>query len=480
MKKALIIVLSLLLVCCCVLSACKGSDTGSEAASAEPTSAASEAPSSTPGDDGHAVSSAFTGDTSFDPETDADNLYSTENAILIDAEGGFYWSSSLCPYLLFYDYGLEEALPVCSRPECEHFTDNNAFQQNLDCDAYIGAVRHPALYNGKIYYVDRKGVANPNVDGSLLGMRLFCMNPDGTEKQFIKNLFTPGYGSPQWVILHRGNLYAMSVESDVVDGVASGKTSILVVPLEGDETNFKTIYEVENVGWGCMRFIGDYCCFWIRYDEGYYYINYDTGEIIDERQSVGVAGRWNSKTEELEILYRDLLPESEDFYACAWVETDGTFYVTGSRGLMKIENGELSVVQSFEDPEKRFVPSYISNGIAIAHTVPADLNDPYLDWDFWICRFDGTTVFKGTLPMDWFRECPEFDSLPGDPRFPSVSMVSGDDTGMWCQFAAHWRGTGENDAQAEFLVRYDFTDDGIQTKLYSSFVLMFDPASIPY
>ena len=139
---------------------------------------------------------SVTVDTSYDPETDADNLYSAAQSCLIETEDGFYWSSSGNYYLLFYDNGLEEMIPVCSRPECEHFPDNNVCVQNKDCDAYLEAVRHPALYNGKLYYIDMNGAANPNIDGTRLGMRLFRMNPDGTGKEVIKNLFTPGYEEP--------------------------------------------------------------------------------------------------------------------------------------------------------------------------------------------------------------------------------------------------------------------------------------------
>ncbi len=55
-------------------------------------------------------------------------------------------------------------------------------------------------------------------------------------------------------------------------------------------------------------------------------------------------------------------------------------------------------------------------------------------------------------------------------------MVAGDETGLWIQFSASWHGTGHGDADADFLVRYDFTEDGgIRAKLYGSFDDVFDP-----
>lgn len=472
MKKVLLIALSFLLVLC-FLPACTGTGPSGEEASPAPT----EAPSSDPGHAGPTDPPSVPADTSFDPETDAINLYSAENGCLIETEDGFYWSCFGSDYLLYYDYGLEEMIPVCGRPDCEHFADNNVLHQNKSCDAYLRAWRNPALYNGKIYYVDDNGAPNPNVDGAAGSFRLMRMEPDGTEKEFVKNLYTPGYESPQWLIFHRGWIYGMSPETIVDHGEVTGRTSIIAMPIDGDETTFRIIYSVDNNGWGCMRFIGDYCYFWIRYQEGYEYINWDTGDYVDETRSGGVAGRWNSKADKLEILYQDLLPEGEDFYQYAWVEEDGTIYVNGSSGLLKIENGELSVVMAFEDPDLEYHLTNLSDGIAIAHTSPRwDSDDPYQELDYWICRFDGTTVFKGKLPMDWFREYAESTSLPGRVTIPGIGMLAGDETGLWFMFSSVWYTSGNNDPDATFLVRYDFTEDGgVQAKLYGSFIAWLTP-----
>ncbi|MBO4879375.1 MAG: hypothetical protein J5544_03875, partial [Clostridia bacterium] len=408
--------------------------------------------------------------TSYNPETDADNLFSSANTILIETEDGFYWSSAANFYLLFYDNALEEMIPVCSRPECEHFPGSNVMPQNFDCDAYLEAGRHPALYQGKIYYTDsRFGKPNPNIGGDRLGARLMRMNPDGTGKEFIKDLFPSGYGDPQWLILHRGNLYGMSIENDVdKDGAVIGKTSIVVIPIEGQETTFKTIYEIDCTGWGSMRFIGDYCYFWINYQEGDYYINEHTGEVIDEQVSGGVAGRWSSVADETEILYQGNLPKDEAFYMNAWVEQDGTFYVPSSLGLIELEDGELTVVQSFEEEGKEFVDVQVSDCIAIARTVPAA--EPFGECEIWVCRFDGSTVYKGPLPLDWFYEDPAFESSGVAPRTFSFATVVGDETGLWCEFVCVWPMVGN----ANYLVRFDFADGGIQAKLYGSFIRLID------
>ena len=469
MKKQLCILLAAFLAAA-LFCACSGKQP------AEPVPAVSAAPDVTAAPDDSENDLAATDkpcvtvDTSYNPETDAINLFSAANACLIETEDGFYWCSSTSDYLLFYDNWLEEMIPVCSRPECEHFPDNNVGVQNKDCDAYLEAARHPALYNGKIYYIDSNGIPNPNVDGTRLGMRLFRMNPDGTGKEFIKNLFTPGYEEPQWLVFHRGYIYGMSPQTIIEQGEVSGRTSIIAIPIEGEETTFKTIYEIDNQGWGCMRFIGDYCYFWIHYMEGYYYINWDTGEEIDEQQMGGVALRWNTVTEEIEILYQELLPKDGYFGETAWFEEDGTVYVPGGDCLMKIENGERTVVFEFKEEGKNFVAATVSNGIVFARTVPEDFNDPYGKSEFWVRRFDGTTVFKGELPMDGFYESPEFEGLRGKPRWPGFVMTVGDETGLWIEFGAHWRSTGYNEPSADFLVRYDFTEDGgIEYKLYGSY-----------
>ncbi len=484
MKRNFTVFLSLLLVFCMLVSSCgkkqpdapQDANAPQNAGTAEP--AGTDAPDVTAAPDNSGNDSATTDkpsvtvDTSYNPETDADNLFSAAQSCLIETEDGFYWLSSGNYYLLFYDNGLEEMIPVCSRPECEHFPDNNVCVQNKDCGAYLEAWRHPALYDGKIYYIDGYGPVNPNAEGRM-GNRLMRMNPDGTGKEFVKNLFTPGYEEPDCYIIHRGWIYGIGQEMKVSQGEADEKTAVLAIPIEGDETTFRRIYEMDNKGWGCMRFIGDYCYFWFDYEEGEYYVNYQTGEEIDETQSGGVAGRWNSKTEETEILYQspELLPKGEYFGSTAWVERDGTIYVTGSSGLMKIENGELSVIYTFEEEGKNFVAPTISNGIAFARTVPKSFDDPYGKFEFWVRRFDGSTVFKGELPMDWFYESPEFEGLGGDPGCPSFSMIVGDETGLWIEFYCYWQSEEGSNATANYLVRYDFTaDSGIEYKLYGSYV----------
>ena len=411
-------------------------------------------------------------DTSYNPETDADNRFTTANCTLIETDDGFYLADCECPYLLFYDYALEEMIPVCSRPECEHVIDNNYAIDNRSCDAWLSASRNPSLYNGKLYYVYDYGEQNPNTGGATLGYKLFRMNPDGTGKEFVKNLFPPGYGAPQWFILHRGNIYGFSHESRVQDADVIFTSSVVVLPLEGDETTFKTICEVNGSSAGGMRFIGDYCYFLLTYWEGDYSVNWDTGEEFDERVFGGKIGRWDSKTDELEILYDNLLPEGE-YYLNLWAEPDGSIYVIGSQGLMKLEDGELKVIQSFDDSEKKYHAAYISDGVVIAHTAPSDFNDPYGSMDVWICRFDGSTVFKGELPMEWYYNCPEFKGIDGNPDFPGWRMAVGDETGIWVMFdVTWWRVPSENLPSAEFLVRFDFTDGGVQTKLYGTFFNM--------
>ncbi|MBR6006738.1 MAG: hypothetical protein IK064_03840, partial [Clostridia bacterium] len=207
---------------------------------------------------------------------------------------------------------------------------------------------------------------------------------------------------------------------------------------------------------------------WIRYDDGDYSINEHTGEVIDEQVSGGVAGRWNSVTDETEILYQGNLPKDEAFYMNAWVEPDGTFYVPSSLGLIELKNGELTVVQSFEEEGKKFVDVQVSDGIAIARTVPAA--EPFGECEIWVCRFDGSTVYKGPLPLDWFYEDPAFESSGVAPRTFSFATVVGDETGLWCEFVCVWPMVGN----ANYLVRFDFADGGIQAKLYGSFIRLID------
>ena len=394
----------------------------------------------------------------YDPDTDADNRCTTTNSALIWGEGGFYWYSVGNSYLMYYDEGLEEMMPVCSKPECEHIKDGNVWYQNKTCDAYLQANRNPSLYNGKLYYVDISDKMNPNINerGSF---RIFRMEPDGTQKEYVKDVFTLGYDSPQWFIVHRGYLYAMSIDFTVVDGEPYSSSYILAVPLEGSETNFRILYERDGGSWGGVRFIGDNCYFYLRYSEGEYEED-ENGEIIAEPVIGAVIGRINIEKNAMEILFDDFFPEGATLMEM-WVDSAETVYAALSDGFYRLENSGFVKLFDFNDEKLSYYPHFIMDDMVIAYDTSYK-GTPFME--AWIRRFDGSDIYKGPLSLDWL------DELKAGAEYEGVMCVIADGNDIYCEYSVRWTTPNhQNEPKGTYLVRYTIEDGEIEWKVLGSY-----------
>ena len=462
-------IIGILLTCLAILSlaACAGGSKPDNTAAPEVTASAvpSNVAQATYLHETEAASAPFIAQEperqAFDPETDADNRYSCANITMIEADGGFYYSSASCYYLMYYDESLGELIPVCSKPECEHFK-NSIDNQNRSCDAYLEASRHPSLYNGKLYYVcSPEGKLNPNTNGTRGGGALYRMDPDGTNKEFVKDAFAPGFDSPQWIMIHRGMIYAYSIESEVLNGEPINKIKILGLPIDGDETTFRVLYEYDGEAWGGMRFVGDRCYFWLGYSEGEYMEDEDGFVITDHLIPGAVIGYWDAVEEKLTILLDEHFPQGEIGYfdGGVWVTPDERIIVTVPNGLAELKNGELVEIVSYAEPDHEYYP-VLSDGIVILREIKDRRYDPNDDPIWWVLDFEGTTIYKGPLPMDW-------DDAPDDYSGYAFNYIGGDKTGLYVDFC-HYNYEGEAVKQRFSLVRYDIADGTLVPNKLSS------------
>ena len=79
------------------------------------------------------------------------------------------------------------------------------------------------------------------------------------------------------------------------------------------------------------------------------------------------------------------------------------------------------------------------------------------DIDIWIKRYDGSTVYKGKLPMAWL------ETMEETPTFEGMRLFCGDENVLLCVFYAVKRTPNRsNEPQSYVLVKYDITENGIE------------------
>ena len=73
-------------------------------------------------------------------------------------------------------------------------------------------------------------------------------------------------------------------------------------------------------------------------------------------------------------------------------------------------------------------------------------------------RYDGSTVYKGKLPMAWFDEMKaEGMTLEG------TDLVCGNENELFCEFRLRKRNpTRQNEPESLVLIKYAFTENGIE------------------
>ncbi|MBR0156008.1 MAG: hypothetical protein IJM20_00625 [Clostridia bacterium] len=460
MKRFIAIILTALLLL--PLAACAG---GQEPApTAGPNTTASPDETSGPGGEDYVPDFGYNPDTDFDRRLGMNGNRST----VFETEDVYYWLLDNDGYLRYSEKDGSDGGVVCARPECVHDNGNAiAYHREKNCNGYVGSVTpYMWMLDGKIYFIndyeyitDREGTCGTIVR----------MDPDGTNKEVVKSIPKPKtpYGdglNPQNYCYHRGMLYSFVFGGSIEQGEPSQPFVAMAFPLDGDE--WQIIYDSgRDFHYGSIMPVGDYC--YIT-DQAWSYAdpsileddNYD-GEVITGRNE-DILLRWNSVTGELEELYRG---NELGWIFLYWIDEEGNFYTiskyeegVGSNRVLRLTDGEWEEVLNFDDPDMNYTIRSLSDGIVIARNYKEynrDGMDP--DIDIWIKRYDGTTVYKGKLPMAWL------DTMETTKTLERSSLVCGDENELLCIFETTKRTPDRsNEPRTYVFVKYAITEDGLE------------------
>ena len=464
MKRISCIVLALLLF---LLAACTPGQEKPEG-STEPTANATAEPTET---------APYVGDFSYDPATDFDQKLGMNGnwSTVIETDDVYYWLQNDDSYLRYCEKDGSDYGVVCGKPECEHDGGNPIrYHVEKNCNGYLGAPssNYFWLMDGKLYYVDGS-MWKTYRDSCGVIMR---MDLDGTNRELVKVLpkvnTVHGELHPQCFCYHRGMIYSFAFGGTIDSGEPSQPFVAVALPLDGEE--WTTIYDSgEDFHYGSIMPVGDYCYItdtaWAYADPSILEDDDYDGEIVASRNE-DIILRWCSVTGELETLYRGVELGGVFRY---WIDGEGNFYVpekyeegVGSKRLLRLNDGKWEEVLSFDDPDVGYTIRSISDGIVIARNYEAYDRESYIkngdstDIDIWIKRFDGTTVYKGKLPMSWLEAVPE------TPTFEGLQLFCGNENELLCIFETCKRTPSRsNEPQSFVLVKYLLTEGGIEEVL---------------
>lgn len=452
MKRTISLLLALLMLL--ALSACTGGDKPSPSAAPDATQQAENTGTSDTTAEPETTLSPgelqFTGDLSYDPETDFDPRFSGYQGNLFDIGDAFYWTEKDDGYMRYVmkdgsDWGV-----LCPKPECDH-DSGNAASRNSGCLGYMTyGKRNTAcgIYDGKIYYVDhyRPGEGNYGV--------IYRMNLDGSGHERVGTipLIIDSNGNdvyPQYFEYHRGKIFIFACVNSVVNGEPMQRTAFVEVPLEGGE--YKIMYECDAGTYGYIDMMGEFCYMFSMYRD-------------EETDTIRFKLlRWSMVTEKLDELYDGdelyLFPNPGTLWMSGGnVYTKGDFdQLTGVKAVMYLKDGVWEELINFDDDgELSYSVEWISDGIAIAEQfdevywtrIPDDL-----DFDIWIKRFDGETLYKGKLPLDWAKS----ELIQPGYKIQDVNYAFGDENAIYYDFMLY----NKRDREANVLVKYEITEEGL-------------------
>jgi hypothetical protein len=409
-------------------------------------------------------------DFNYNPATDFDQRLGMNGnmSTVIETEDVYYWLQDDDGYLRYCEKDGSDGGVVCGKPECVHDNGNPiAWHREKNCNGYVGATQpYMWMLDGKIYFIndyeyitDREGTCGTIVR----------MDPDGTNKEVVKSIPKPKtpYGEgflPQSYCYHRGMIYSL-VWGDFIDkSEPSHPFLVMAFPLDGDD--WITIYDSgRDFHNGSIMPVGD-CCYivdnaWnfedpsILYDENY------EGEFIRAWNKTTIL-RWCSVTGEFETLH--VGDELVGIFRY-WIDEEGNFYTiskyeegVGSNRVLRLADGEWEEVLNFDDPDIDYTIRSLSDGIVIARDYKEyNRNGMDPDIDIWIKRYDGTTVYKGKLPMAWL------DTMETTKTLERSSLVCGDENELLCIFETRKRTPDRsNEPQTFVFVKYAITENGLE------------------
>ncbi|MBR6006510.1 MAG: hypothetical protein IK064_02665, partial [Clostridia bacterium] len=216
--------------------------------------------------------------------------------------------------------------------------------------------------------------------------------------------------------------------------------------------------------YGSIMPAGDYCYIidnaWNYEDPSILYEDFYEGAINLAWNKTTIL-RWCSVTGETETVFSgDRINLSE-----YWIDEDGNFFTVsefeegvGRKSVLRLADGEWEKVLDFEDPDVHYTIRSLSDGIVIARDYKEyNRNGMDPDIDIWIKRYDGTTVYKGKLPMAWLGTMEETKTLE------KAQLVCGNERELLCIFETTKRKQPRsNEPQTFALVKDAITENGLE------------------
>ena len=246
MKRTFYIVVLIMIVC--VLYGCENTDKNSK---------------ETKTDFNFSNVSGFSLD-SYNIETD-DQVFFDDNHSMVSCKEGYYYF--IGEVLYFFDRNSKQSVPVCSKPDCSH-TSND-----LDCNAYFAVEQYYTslgiyYYNSNLYLLANDGTDNTK------SLYLYKISKDGSSREQVCHIedFGSDIGSMQiHFVVQKGTGYlSYTVEN---------KAEIYSFNIEEKNPTLNKIDEISGAGAEIYRLHG---C-----DNG---ISYQYGSFTDENLEVFEGG----------------------------------------------------------------------------------------------------------------------------------------------------------------------------------------------
>lgn len=423
-----------------LLTLCACSNGSEKQASSEPTdiSAAEETAVPTDTEPSEEPNTVTVEPFVFDPETDFDNRTVNGISSFIDLDEAYiYQYGALLSPVFYWDKTTEESGVLCSKPECVH--------NDGDCGGWLGNLAKLGYYKGRLYWI-----TFPYNAGGQSVYTLNSMNVDSTDRREEHRFTIETAGDyAQRMFIHRGFAFLL-YNKKVVENTEPmvGERIDLFDLSSGD---IKTIFETRT-RYGAnilLQFGGDniYILSSRAEDENSLSVSLDSYNII-----TGGVGHSEYRIERPEMWINDfrLTPDGKILLA---LDTD---YEDYPGGVYKIEDGVISEAFRFDDGEHVFAPLF-ADGAVCAITLVEREPKKYM---FWITDYEGNTIYKGEVPMEYRNSIAE----------QHVTMGRNILVGIGSSLYTTWEENVGNDERDEFfLVRYDITPDGFTETVLGSY-----------
>jgi hypothetical protein len=372
----------------------------------------------------------------YDPETDFDNRIAKLGYIsYVELPESYVFVFDGSP-IMYWEKDVEDGGVLCNKPECDH--------HNSECSAYISVFGNINYYKGRIYWL----TYGEEPVSKMFYYSIMSMKPDSTDRREEMRFYRTDeeYIYAKNLFIHRGVAFLYYKDQKVENAVPSNVYRVDAVTLGSDDK--KTIYKLETTSYQepLIQFRGNkaYIARGRGGDELSYIemtvYNVVSGAVEETEYEVELPEAW------LYDFY--LTPEGEPLFA---FESD---YETYSARAFAIEDGRAVERIAFEDGEHFFSAGF-ADGLVCANFMIDRDPDRML---YWITDFEGNTVYKGYLPMEYRKSIEETHTFGGRDFLvgsgSSFIVMTKEDV----PFGEIW-----------FLVKYDVSEDGLTETVLGTF-----------